>query len=326
MPDKTTPIVEVNNLEVSFYTHSSEVRALRDASVAVNPGEAMGLVGESGSGKSTLARAVMGLVPRYRGRVTGGSIAINGRNVTQLPEEEWQKLRGSPVAMVFQDPLTFLNPVKKIGKQIAESILLHDRGANVSERVRELLALVLLPNTCQEAYPHQLSGGMQQRALLAIALGCRPAILIADEPTTALDVTTQAEIIDLISRLRLELGMALLLISHDIGLIAQSCDRVTVMYAGCTIESGPTLDVLRYPAHWYTRGLISASMAIPDENGRFTSIPGELASNVHDVKECSFRNRCSQAAEECTQPQPARLIEAGHTAHCCRPGRNRILD
>lgn len=325
MSDFATHVVEVNDLEVSFQTHSNIVRAVRGASVTVKPGEAVGLVGESGSGKSTLARAIMGLLPRNRGRVTGGTISIQGRLVSELPEAERVKLRGNPVAMVFQDPLTYLNPVKKIGRQIAESVLLHERDSNVSRRVKELLNLVLLPSSCYDAYPHQLSGGMQQRALLAIALGCKPAILIADEPTTALDVTTQAEIIELISGLRQELRMALLLISHDIALIAQSCDRVTVMYAGRTIESGPVLEVLRYPAHWYTRGLIAASIAVPNENGRFASIPGELASNASEIQGCSFRNRCEEAAEECKELQEARVIKHDHTAHCCRPSRMKIL-
>ena len=189
----------------------------------------MGLVGESGSGKSTLARAVMGLVPRYRGRVTGGSIAINGRNVTQLPEEERQKLRGSPVAMVFQDPLTFLNPVKKIGKQIAESILLHDRGANVSERVRDLLALVLLPNTCQEAYPHQLSGGMQQRVAIARALAIEPDILLMDEPFSHLDeITARKMRFDLMDIL-MEAKPTILFVTHDLGEAVFLSDEIYMM-------------------------------------------------------------------------------------------------
>ncbi|MEK1929967.1 MAG: ABC transporter ATP-binding protein [Pararhizobium sp.] len=310
------PLVKLDNLQLSYIAGKSVVQAVRSASLTIAPGEAIGLVGESGSGKSTLARSLLGLNNSRVIRIDNGSIKIQGREVASQSEKEWQKMRGAPLAMVFQDPLSFLNPVMRIEKQVAEGIRRHDASENVSKRIEELLSLVKLPTSVRRAYPHELSGGMRQRVLLAIALACRPKLLVADEPTTALDVTTQAEIMALLGELRQNLGMALLLISHDLGLVAAACDRIYVMYAGRTVECGLSQDILKAPAHPYTRGLFDSARALRLPNGRFATIGGEVPNLAHFVDGCPFRPRCSQAHAECmTMPEPASLTK-DHWSRC----------
>ena len=274
-----TPPLQTESLTVEYRGQSGTVVAAQDVSLLVREGESVALVGESGSGKSTIARAALGLLPPRNARVTGGRLLIEGRDVTAYSERQWEQLRGSPVAMVFQDPLSFLNPVMRVGRQIAESVERHDRGTrDVTARVAELLDLVRLPTGTIRAYPHELSGGMRQRALLAVALGCRPKLLIADEPTTALDVTTQAEILALLRDLRRKLGMAMLLISHDLGVVWEECERVYVMLRSRIVESGATREVFVAPTHAYTAGLIKAAKSARNADGRFETIEGEYAT------------------------------------------------
>jgi len=281
-------------------------------------GKTVALVGPSGSGKSSLARAALGLLPDGVAQIEGGDILIGGRNSTHFAQPDWERERGSPVAIVFQDPLAYLNPVMRIGKQIAESVERHDSPQNVNARVAELLQLVRLPPSVQDTYPHELSGGMRQRVLLAVALGCRPQLLIADEPTTALDVTTQAEILALLRDLQRQLRMALLLISHDLGIIASSCDRLYVMYAGATIESGPTKDIFANPAHPYTRGLLAAAEAALDKNGRFATIEGDVPNLSKEIVGCPFAPRCEYVFEKCSRMPPPLKASASveHFARC----------
>ena len=278
-PPVTPPLLQTEALSIEYRTRAGSVAAVQDVSIVVREGESVALVGESGSGKSTVARAALGLLPPRTARISAGRLLIQGQDVTSCTQTQWEQLRGHPVAMVFQDPLSFLNPVMRVGRQIAESVQRHDRGAaDVTARVAELLDLVRLPASSIRSYPHELSGGMRQRVLLAIALGCRPKLLIADEPTTALDVTTQAEILALLRDLRQRLGMAMLLISHDLGVVWEECERVYVMFRSRIVEEGPTHTVFSSPAHAYTSGLIKAAKAARNSEGRFETIEGEFST------------------------------------------------
>jgi ABC-type dipeptide/oligopeptide/nickel transport system ATPase component len=273
------PLLQTQGLSIEYSGRGGRVAAVQDASILVREGESVALVGESGSGKSTVARAALGLLPPRTARLSAGRLLIEGEDVTGFSQPQWEQLRGHPVAMVFQDPLSFLNPVMRVGRQIAESVERHDRGAaDVTARVAELLDLVRLPASSIRAYPHELSGGMRQRVLLAIALGCRPRLLIADEPTTALDVTTQAEILALLRDLRQRLGMAMLLISHDLGVVWEECERVYVMFRSRIVEEGSTRAVFANPSHAYTAGLIKAAKAARNSEGRFETIEGEFST------------------------------------------------
>lgn len=274
------PLLETDALRVDYTSGHGSVTAVQDVSILVRDGESVALVGESGSGKSTVARAMLGLLPERIAHIRSGRITLNGKDVTRYSDAQWEGVRGHPVAMVFQDPLSYLNPVMRVGKQIAESVKRHDRRTlDVPGRVAELLELVRLPASAARCYPHELSGGMRQRVLLAIALGCRPRLLIADEPTTALDVTTQAEILALLRDLRQRLGMAMLLISHDLGVVWNECERVYVMFRSRIVEEGATRDVFARPSHPYTAGLVKASKAARNSEGRFETITGEYSTN-----------------------------------------------
>ena len=310
-------VLEIHNLQVVYTGRQRIVHAIQHASLTVRRGEAVGIAGESGSGKSTLARAAMGLLPPGVARIVAGRIAIAGVDTTAYTPRQWETLRGHPIAIVFQDPLSFLNPVVRIGEQIAESVRRHDRLAAVERRVHELLDQVQLPATSSRRYPHELSGGMRQRVMLAIALGCRPSLLVADEPTTALDVTTQAEILKLLAELRRELNMSLLLISHDLGVLRSTCERTYIMYAGHTIESGPTAQVLRDPLHPYTRGLVDASRMRLNEHRRFATIGGDVPTlnKPHDL--CPFLARCGSNVLECQSRMPQLVeVDKGRPVRC----------
>jgi len=310
-------LLDIVDVSLSYRTRRRVVRALQAVNLSIAEGEAVGLVGESGSGKSTIARAVLGLTPAHIARIESGSIRVAGRDVTHLSEDDWAGVRGHPIAIVFQDPLSYLNPVMRVGRQIAESVERHTPGLSVDQRVRELLEQVKLPATCAVSYPHELSGGMRQRVLLAIAIACRPKLLIADEPTTALDVTTQAEILALLKELRTQLNMAMLLISHDLGIVASACDRIYVMYAGRTIEWGRTASIFEAPAHPYTIGLMHAAQSDRDRDGRFVTIGGEPPNPTGLQAGCPFAARCSRALPQCAElmPQPIAL-QPQHTVRC----------
>jgi oligopeptide/dipeptide ABC transporter ATP-binding protein len=299
-----TPAVAVRDLHLAYQSGGTTVHAVQGASLVVGDGEAVGLVGESGSGKSSLARALIGLLPRPQAAITGGQILVGDRNVTHLSPEDWPALRGHAVAMVFQDALSFLNPVMRIDRQIAEAVTHHDRSAEVPRRVAELIERVHLPLGVRHAYPFQLSGGMRQRVVLAIALGCRPRLLVADEPTTALDATTQVEILKLLADIQAVEGMALLLISHDLAVIRALCRRVYVMYAGRTVEWGPTEAVFGTPAHPYVEGLLAAALNVRDGTGRFATVEGEVPDLRHLAPGCPFTGRCTRALAACADHMP----------------------
>jgi oligopeptide/dipeptide ABC transporter ATP-binding protein len=313
-----TPIAEIQELRIDYAGRGGAVHAVQGASLRVGDGETVGIVGESGSGKSTIARALMGLLDPRLARITGGRLLLAGQDVTGFSPRQWEAMRGNPAAMVFQDPLTYLNPVMTIGAQIGESIALHDPGAAQAPRLRALLDMVRLPHHIARAFPDELSGGMRQRALLAIALGCRPRLLVADEPTTALDVTTQAEIMQLLRELQQQTGMALLLISHDLDLVADSCRRLYVMYAGRSVEWGAAPAIFAAPAHPYTRGLLAAAEGRRQADGTFVTIPGDPPDLRLDPPGCPFQPRCAEHLPVCseTMPAAATIGSAHHLVRC----------
>ena len=280
-PSQAAHLLQLQGLTITYRSRNGSVTAANQVTLEVREGESVALVGESGSGKSTVARAALGLLPPRIARIDAGALLIAGRDMAAATEREWERMRGYPAAMVFQDPLSYLNPVMRVGKQIAESVRRHDPGARAVEaRVAELLDLVRLRDSVIRSYPHELSGGMRQRVLLAIALGCRPKLLIADEPTTALDVTTQAEILALLRDLRQRLGMAMLLISHDLGVVWEESERVYVMFRSRIVEQGSTREIFSQPSHPYTAGLIQAAKAARNSDGRFATIEGEFSTTV----------------------------------------------
>ena len=326
VPDTRPPLLEVRDLRVALATAGGRLPALRGLSFGVERGQTLGLIGESGCGKSLTALALMGLLPE--GATVGGSMRLEGTELVGLPERDWCRLRGDRVAMVFQEPMTALNPLHTVGAQIAEPLRLHrglGRAAARAEALR-LLKRVQMPGARDrlDAWPHQLSGGQRQRVVIAIALACSPALLVADEPTTALDVTLQREVLQLIQRLVREDGMGLVLISHDLGLMADHADRLHVMYAGEIVERGPTAAVFAAPAHPYTRGLQAARPRVGLPRGaRLATIPGRVPPLGAMPPGCAFAARCPLAGDDCRAaavPEQALPGAEGHAARCLRAG------
>ncbi|MFV0462073.1 MAG: ABC transporter ATP-binding protein [Nostocoides sp.] len=314
-------LLRISDLHLVYELQDRTVYALQGADLEIATCEIVGIVGESGSGKTTIARAALGLLPWDVARITAGHISVEGKDVTSLNDRGWTRIRGNPFAMVFQDPLSFLNPVMRIDHQIAEGVIKHDPQTDPSARVIELLDLVRLPAHIARSYPHELSGGMRQRVLMAIALGCRPQLLLADEPTTALDVTTQAEIMSLLRDIRQELDLSIVLISHDLAVIAQMCDRIYTMYGGHTVETGPTSQVLSRPGHPYTYGLLKSAQVARDDQGRYATIPGQPPNLAILYTGCPFSGRCRVELDECAEQFPiARTVQGaqGHLSWCWR--------
>ncbi len=315
------PILEVKDLQVSFATYAGELQAVRKVNLAVNPGEAVAVVGESGCGKSLTAQTIMGLIPSPPGRVVGGQIFFEGQDLLQLNEAQLQGVRGNRIGMIFQDPLTSLNPTMKIGKQIAEGLQKHQglARAEALEKAREMLQLVGIPHPERRLnqYPHEFSGGMRQRAMIAIALACRPKLLIADEPTTALDVTIQDQIINLLKNLQRQLDMAIVLITHDLGVVAGLCSRVVVMYAGQVLETGPVREIYCRPRHPYTQGLLASVPKINKQGEALFSIAGSPPDLLNPPAGCPFAPRCSKAMLICRESAPQEQeVSPGHRVAC----------
>ncbi len=320
------PLLEVRGLRTVFRSDGHDLAAVDGVEFSLARGGTLGLVGESGCGKSLTALSILRLVPSPPGRIAGGEIRFEGQDLVKLEERELRKIRGNRISMVFQEPMTSLNPVFTVGNQIAEAIRLHQglRGRELDLRVVEMLRRVRIPDPERRVgdYPGQMSGGMRQRIMIAMALACQPALLLADEPTTALDVTIQAQILDLLRELRQELGMALLLISHDLGVVAELAEQVAVMYAGKIVESGPTDEIFANPRHPYTRGLIrSLPLGVRDDapaGQRLASIPGTVPDLGARPSGCAFRDRCAIAHPECAlEPPPLVEIDgAGHRVAC----------
>ena len=303
-------LLQVKNLAVSFSTYRGKVKAVRDVSFSVDEGKTIGIVGESGCGKSVTSHAIMGLLPRENSKIEHGQITFNDRNITDLSEKEMNRLRGNEIAMIFQDPMTSLNPVLTIGTQIQESLFLHKKLTKQQARQRaiELLNLVGIPSAEMrlDDYPHQFSGGMRQRVMIAMALSCEPKLLIADEPTTALDVTVQAQILDLLKQLQRKTNTAIVLISHDLGVIANLCDDIAVMYAGQIVEYGSTEDIFYNAHHPYTKGLLKSLPRLTDKKGEPLSvIEGQPPDLKQDINFCPFAMRCDKAMRICAAQIPA---------------------
>jgi len=316
------PLLRIRDLTVAFPGDGRDLVAVRSASLSVDAGEVVGLVGESGSGKSLTALAVLGLVPPP-GAIRGGSIELAGRELRGLAEAEYRRVRGGRIGFVFQEPGAALNPVLTIGTQIAEAMRAHREltRREARERAVALLDSLAIPDARRRlsAYPHELSGGQKQRALLAVALAADPELLIADEPTTALDVTVQAQVLDLLERLRRERRLGILLITHDLGVVARSCDRLVVLYAGEVVEEGATADVLRAPAHPYTRGLLASVPRLGETAGAgaLATIPGVVPSLAQRPAGCPFHPRCDVRRPECDRVEPPRVeLGAGRAARC----------
>jgi peptide/nickel transport system ATP-binding protein len=327
MADNSDLVLDVKNLKTVFFTNSGLFKAVDDVSFTVKRGETLAIVGESGCGKSVTALSLMRLVPDPPGRIVGGSVTLEGTDLLTLDEAEMRAVRGNRISMIFQEPMTSLNPVMRIGDQIVEAVRLHRNMSSKEARdiAIEMLRLVRIPEPARRAreYPHQLSGGMRQRAMIAMALACRPALLIADEPTTALDVTIQAQILALILDLQKELGTGLVLITHDLGVVAQTAQRVIVMYAGRKVEEASVEALFAAPKHPYTRGLMASIPTVPASGvavqARLNEIPGTVPSLVRLPKGCAFAPRCKLAIKRCEAEYPP-LIDwgGGHLAACWR--------
>jgi len=323
----TDLVLEVKNLKTVFFTSSGLFKAVDDVSFEVRRGETLAIVGESGCGKSVTALSMMRLVPDPPGRIVGGSVLLEGTDLLALDEAGMRQIRGDRISMIFQEPMTSLNPVMRIGDQISEAVRLHRNLSRkeAAEVAIEMLRLVHIPEPARRAkeYPHQLSGGMRQRAMIAMALACRPALLIADEPTTALDVTIQAQILALILELQKELGTGLVLITHDLGVVAQTAHRVVVMYAGKKVEEATVEALFAEPRHPYTRGLMASIPALPATGvapqERLNEIPGTVPSLVKLPNGCAFAPRCKLAIERCrAEYPPLQDWGDGHLAACWR--------
>lgn len=313
-------LLSVRDLKTSFFTHVGEVKAVRGISFDVNEGEVLGIVGESGSGKSVTSLSIMGLL-QYPGRVVDGEILLNGEDILTYSKNQMRKVRGKEIAMIFQDPMTSLNPVYTIGNQIMEMILEHEKMSRREARARAIgmLKLVGIPAAEKriDSYPHEFSGGMRQRVMIALALSCNPKLLIADEPTTALDVTIQAQILNLIKKLNRQFGMTTMLITHDLGVVATVCDKVAVMYGGLIMEYGTADEIFYHPRHPYTMGLLGS---IPHVDGgekrRLIPIDGTPPDLINPPKGCPFSTRCKYCMNVCTQEQPPYFAEDKHRTMC----------
>jgi len=318
----STPLLAIEDLQTHFFTRDGVVRAVDGVSYAVEAGETLAVVGESGCGKSVTALSILRLVPSPPGRIVGGAIRFEGVDLLQIGEGEMRRIRGNEISMIFQEPMTSLNPVLTVSRQITETLILHQglTARAAAARAIEMLRLVRIPEPKRRArqYPHELSGGMRQRVMIAMALACHPKLLIADEPTTALDVTIQAQILDLMRELKSEIGAAIILITHDLGVVAEMAQRVVVMYAGRKVEEAPVGDLFRRPQHPYTLGLLASVPRLGATLGRaepprLAEIPGTVPSLRDPIVGCAFAPRCAYATERCSREAPP--LEAKTAAH-----------
>lgn len=308
-------ILEIKNLRVDYQTDD----ALNDVNLKMEKGKTLGLVGETGAGKTTLAKCIMGILPQRTGRIRSGEIFYEDKDLLKTEEHEMRKIRGSEIAMIFQDPMTSLNPVMTVGEQIAEAVENHEhcKREKAMERACEMLELVGIPAARSTEYPHQFSGGMKQRVVIAIALACNPKLLIADEPTTALDVTIQAQVLEMMQDLKQKFNTSMLLITHDLGVVAQNCDMVAVIYAGQIVEYGSVLDVFKHMHHPYTVGLFDSIPQIDSAVTRLKPIPGLMPDPTDLPEGCNFSTRCPYADEKCKANEPElEEVRPGHFARC----------
>jgi peptide/nickel transport system ATP-binding protein len=312
-------ILQISGLSVEYRTQDGVVHAVENLSLMLEKGETLGLVGETGAGKTTTALSIMRLVPNPPGVVTAGTIDYKGKDFLKESEESMQRIRGNKVSMIFQDPMTSLNPVLPVGFQIAEGLALHQKlgKAEAEKRAGDMLELVGIPRERSTDYPHQFSGGMRQRVGIAIALACNPELLIADEPTTALDVTIQAQVLDLMKKLRAELGTSMILITHDLGIVAEACDKVAIMYAGSVVEHADVNSLFTEPKHPYTQGLMGSIPSLDEEVTRLKPIKGLMPDPTKLPSGCKFHPRCPKAAPICAERVPAMTkLKDGHEVSC----------
>lgn len=311
-------LLEVHDLTIHFFLKSGTVKAVNDVSFTLGAGETLGLVGETGAGKTTTALGIMGLVQCPPGKVLDGEILFNGKDLRTIDSKELRTIRGNQISMIFQDPMTSLNPIDTIGDQIAEVIRLHSDASSeeIRKKTEEMLALVGIDKTRYSDYPHQFSGGMKQRVVIAIALACNPKLLIADEPTTALDVTIQAQVLDLMNDLKKKFNTSMILITHDLGVVAEVCDKVAIMYSGEIVESGSLEQVFDHPLHPYTQGLFSSIPSLTRKVRRLTPIKGMMPDPICLPEGCKFAERCPKASPVCAQTPPVYEIEPGHCVRC----------
>ncbi|WP_088228687.1 ABC transporter ATP-binding protein [Desulfosporosinus sp. FKB] len=313
------PLLKVLDLKTEFQTPAGVVRAVDGINLTLYPGETLGIVGESGCGKSVTSLSIMGLLPKGQSRVSAQEIKFDGKNVLAMPESQMRQIRGNQMAMIFQEPMTSLNPVFKIGNQIAEALQFHLKMKKTEawKKVVELLRLVGIPRpeAIAKEYPHELSGGMRQRVMIAMAMACNPSVLIADEPTTALDVTIQAQILNLMRKLQAEKGTAILLITHDLGVVAEMCKGVVVMYAGQIVEEAEVKELFNNPKHPYTKGLLASLPRLDGSQDRLESIPGQVPNPLNIPKGCRFAPRCAIKMDRCDQLKPE-LADLGHRHYC----------
>lgn len=311
--------LEIKDLDIDYVTEDGVVQAVNGVDLSMKEGESLGLVGETGAGKTTLAKCIMGILPERTARVNEGEVVYKGQDLLKLDREAMMKIRGQEIAMIFQDPMTALNPVLTVGEQIAEAVENHN-GKNkevAMQRAKEMLQLVGIPQERSDEFPHQFSGGMRQRVVIAIALACSPKLLIADEPTTALDVTIQAQVLEMMQELRAKFNTSLILITHDLGIVAQNCEKVAVIYAGEIVEYGTVHDIFKNMLHPYTVGLFTSIPHINDDVKRLTPIPGSTPDPTNLPAGCKFCTRCAKATERCRKEQPKFLeVEPGHFARC----------
>jgi oligopeptide/dipeptide ABC transporter ATP-binding protein len=318
-----SPLLHVEDLTVGFTTEEGAIRVVEDVSFSLAAGKTLGLVGESGCGKSVTAQTIMRLLPSPPSRIEKGRILFGGEDLAAAPAKRMQKIRGDRIGMVFQEPMTSLNPTLRIGEQIAEPLMLHRgmRHAQAEEQAVQVLRHVGIGNAERrlQQYPHELSGGLRQRMMIAMAIICNPELLIADEPTTALDVTIQAQIMELLKALQKEMGLAILLITHDLGMVAEMCETVAVMYAGRIIETGPTAEIFARPRHPYTHGLLNSSPRRARKGERLPSIPGLVPPPGRRGTGCSFAARCARVTPLCPNERPQMIAEGATAAACWNP-------
>ena len=317
-------IVEIKDLYVEFHSDDAIVHAVNGVNLTIREGETLGLVGETGAGKTTIARAILGIIAKPQGHITSGEILFDGEDILKYPEKEMRDLRGNQIAMIFQDPMTALNPIERVGDQIEEAIGLHNKitHADAIERAMQMLELVGIPRERYFEYPHQFSGGMKQRVVIAMALACNPKLLLADEPTTALDVTIQAQVLKMMKELKEKLNTAVLMITHDLGVVASICQKVAVIYAGEIVEYGTLEQIFDHPTHPYTIGLFGSLPKLDSTEKRLKPIKGMMPDPTLEIQGCKFAERCEHATEACRAKKPEiYTTQDGHQIRCVLAGK-----
>ena len=320
--EKKEKLLKIENLTVEYHTDEEVVHAVNNVSLEINYGENVALVGETGAGKTSIAKAILRILPQRQSRIVSGKIFVDGQDINELDEKAMRKIRGNKIAMIFQDPMTSLNPVEKVGDQIAEAIEIHEKvsRAEALRRAIDMMELVGIPGERSSEYPHQFSGGMKQRVVIAMALACKPELLLADEPTSALDVTIQAQVLEMMQQLREKLNTSVLMITHDLGIVAQMCEKVAVIYAGEIVEFGTTEEIYDHTAHPYTQGLFGSLPNLDSTSKRLKAIKGLMPDPTNLPAGCNFCERCPYATSICQEQNPDYVeYKPGHFAKCFYP-------